>query len=75
MKVGPIKGPSFDGIKINAKENTHCEFLYNKILDVIKEEKVPATIRPYDVFISSEKQSIKDKLTQFAIRFISGMKE
>lgn len=64
--------PTFGGFRIIAEENKECKYLYNKLIDLVREERVGALFATDFVTISSNKKSIKEKLIKLAIKFVEG---
>ena len=68
MRIQNINSTNFNGIQINAKENKHVKYLYNKVSDVIKEERV-GTVFGTDFITTSEKPSVLEKLKELGVKF------
>lgn len=70
MRISPISPVNYTGIKIDAKENNEVQYLYNKVLDVVNEEKVGGVFGVKDITLNTDKPTVIDKLKQFGIKFI-----
>lgn len=75
MQITRIGGPSFNGVNINAKQNAEVKFLYNKVLDVVRENKIPATFATDYIDLPTTNKTILDKLTEFGIKFTEIIKK
>lgn len=69
MRISPISSVNYTGIKIDAKENNEVQYLYNKVLDVVNEEKVGGVFGVKDITLNTNKLTVMDKLKQFGIKF------
>lgn len=69
MQVQKVQSPNFTGIKIIAKQNKDIPFLYNKLLDITRKEKVGGIFATDYVQINSESPKIVDILNSLKIKF------
>lgn len=60
---------TFTGIKINAKANEECKYLYNKVLDVVRENKIPAVFATDHIELPTTTQKILDDLKALSIKY------
>lgn len=82
MRVNPITSTdkvAFRGnpIRINDKDNKEVKFLYNKIQDVIKEERIGAVFNLGSdgfVNIDTPKPTTLEKLKELGIKFVEVVK-
>lgn len=78
MRISKIEqvppNPTFGGIKIINKENKEVRYLYNKLLDVVREERVGGLFANDYVTLNTEKPSVVQKLKEFGIKFIQDNK-
>jgi len=58
-------------IVVPKKLNKSREFLYNEVLDVIKQEKKPAVISNEGIDISNACQKVADTLKKLGIKFLT----
>lgn len=69
-RIGGIKAnPTFKGLRINANENKKVKFLYNKVLDIVKENKIPATFSTDSIELPRITDKIVSKLKELEIVF------
>jgi len=64
----------FGGIRINAAENKEIKYLYNKVLDITRNEKIGGVFATNYITLSTEKSSVVEKLKEFGIKFLKGEK-
>lgn len=65
MKVNRI---TFTGIKVYPQENKDVKFLYNKLLDTVQKEKLPATFKT-DVVELPTNDRLIEILNKLKIKF------
>lgn len=58
-------------IRINAADNKHCKYLYNKVLDHVQREKLPAVFATDYIDLSTPKQSTLEELKKWGIKFFN----
>lgn len=65
MKVSRV---SFTGIKVYPSENKDVKYLYNKLLDTVQTEKIPATFKT-DVVELPSSNKLVEILKKLNIKF------
>lgn len=65
MRVNKV---NFTGIKIYSKDNKDVKFLYNKVLDTVQKEKLPAVFKN-DVVELPTSSKLKEILQKLGIRY------
>lgn len=65
MKVNRV---SFTGIKVYPKDNKDVKYLYNELLDVVREQRLPATFRT-DVVELPASNKVAEILKKLNIKF------
>lgn len=68
MFIRPINNTTFTGIKVYPQQNKDVKFLYNKLLDTVQQQKLPATFKT-DVVELPSNNKLKDILAKFGIKF------
>ena len=72
MRVNNVSSTNFGtGIKINAKENKKCEFLYNHILNLTNEFHIPANFRTKEIELPSVPREVLYRLKKLGIIYSS----
>lgn len=64
--------PTFTGVKINSEDNKHVQYLYNKVVDITKKDRIPAVFNTGvdgTITISPQFTSTLDKLKELGIKF------
>lgn len=64
--------PGFKGIRIVAKENKEVKYLYNKVLDMVREERLSGEFATDYIKLNTEKPKIVQQLLDYGIKFIKG---
>lgn len=73
MRVTRIDRTPFQSkVVINASANKEVKYLYNKVLDVVKENKVGAVFETHQITIQSVTDKILKSLNDFKIKFNKG---
>ena len=70
MKVNKV---TFTGVRINANDSKEVKYSYNKVLDVVRNEHIPATFRPYEIELPNNKK-LEKILEELKIKFIKDRK-
>lgn len=66
---------SFTGVKILNKDNKQCQYLYNKVSEVVTGNKIPATFTTDHIELPRTNETILKQLKQLGIKFIESVKE
>ena len=70
MKVNSISSTNFQtGIRISAKENENCKYLYNHVNNLTKEFHIPATFHTKEIELPSVSKAILSRLQELGIKF------
>ena len=69
MRVGKIDTTPFEGVKIIAKDNKEVKFLYNKVVDVVKENKIPAVFATDYIQLPTTTEKILKRLTELNVSY------
>lgn len=70
MKIHSITSTNFyGGINIKAAENKENQHLYNHILNITKEFKIPATFHTNEIELPSVSKAVIAKLKELGIKF------
>ncbi len=70
MRIDAIRPTNFKGgVNINAAQNKECKYLYNKLLALTNEYKIPANFRTYEVELPTVTKVIIEKLNELGIKF------
>ena len=70
MKVNNVSSTNFQaGIKIRGTENKGQKYLYNELLKLTKDYKIPANFHTNEVEFPSVSKSIIAKLNELGIKF------
>lgn len=76
MQVTPIT-PSFSGKNIyvpkNLKSNKDRKYLYNEVIDIVKEHHTPAVVKNNGIEINATDKFI-EKLKEIGIKFVENLK-
>ena len=72
MKVNNISSTNFQaGVRISAKENENCKYLYNHVNNLTKEFHIPATFHTKEIELPSVSKMILERLKDLGIKFSS----
>ena len=70
MRINKITGTSFNNkIVINTNKNKHVEYLYNKVVDLAREDRVPAIFHLDRIELPYVKDNFLTKLNNLKIYF------
>ena len=69
-----MKVQKISGITILSKDNKQCQYLYNKVSDIVTTNKIPATFSTDYIELPRTNKSILEQLKQFGIKYIEGKK-
>jgi predicted metal-dependent TIM-barrel fold hydrolase len=70
MKINSIEPTTFNaGIKILCNENKGNQYLYNHVLKIARDYKIPATFHTDKIELPSVTKAILEKLNEFKINF------
>lgn len=70
MKINNIGPTNFNGgIRINSMENKENQYLYNHILKITRDFKIPATFHTQEIELPTVTKDILKKLKELGIRF------
>lgn len=70
----PEKNINFNGIYISSDSNKHIKYLYNDVLDIVKQNKIPAMFGTKGIDLPSVTKNIIDKIKELGIIFIDKQK-
>lgn len=66
----PEKNINFYGIYISNKQNKHIKYLYNYVLDIVRQDKIPAVFDNKGISLSNVTKNIIDKIKKLGIIFV-----
>lgn len=70
MKTNRISSTNFQsGIKVNCKDNKNIKYLYNEILGVTREYKIPANFQTPGITLPSVTKDVLKKLRELGIKY------
>ena len=70
MKINSIEPTNFRaGVRIKSAENRHRQYLYNDLIGITKEFRIPANFKTHEIELPSVSKSIIDKLKELNIKF------
>lgn len=70
----PEKNINFNGVYIPSDSNKHIKYLYNNVLDIVKQNKIPAMFGTKGIDLPSVTKNIIDKIKELGIIFIDKQK-
>lgn len=70
MKIHSVTPTSFQsGVRIRGAENKAHKYLYNELLGITKEYRVPANFRTQEIELPNVSEAILKKLNELGIKF------
>ena len=70
MKISSIESTSFNGgVKIIGAENKSCPYLYNHVLKLTRDYKIPANFHTDKIELPTVTKTIIEKLNELGVKF------
>lgn len=60
---------NFKAINIKAADNAHKKFLYNEVVDLVKEHQVTSVFGPKEIVLNTNAQKTLDKLNKMNVKY------
>lgn len=75
MRINNIEPTNFGAkARIRGIDNQKHPYLYNEIIALTKEYKIPATFKTHEIELPSVSNDVMKKLNELKIKFFSGKK-